>query len=280
MRGPAWREVARYRTAVLSRHRVRSKRAALAFVNQLGFCYAFTSGPGGLPGLFDVLATRSIDRMWEWAWLWKDELATAKKLAYGKIICGKPTYLSLDFVPYFFTLSGNMGKPDDYLQAYWGGRLSLLARDIYEHVREHGPCSTWMLRKRFVRRGERGTAFHRALADLQRRLLIGKAGESAEGSYSFNWDTFDRWLPQAVQLAATISTVRAASMVLERYLRTCGAALAVDPIHLFAWPPGLLADAERALEGTISRVPVDGDEALVHTTLLGWLRRRTATQRA
>lgn len=274
MPGPNWREVARYRAAVLSRHRVRSKRAALAFVNHLGFCYAFTSGPGGLPGLFDVLATRSVDRMWTWAWQWKDDLATAKKLAYGKIIHSKPTYLSLDFVPYFCTLSGNVGEPDDYLQAYWGGGLSLLAKQIYEDVREHGPCSTWTLRKRFVGRGERGAAFHRALADLQHRLLIGKAGESADGSYSFIWDTFDRWLPQPVQLAATISTVRAASVVLERYLRTCGAVLAVDPIHLFEWPPKLLADAERALEGTIMRVPVDGDEALVHATYLGWLRRR------
>ena len=167
--GPSWREVARYRTAVLTRHRVRTKRAALAFVNHLGFCYAFTSGPGGLPGLFDVLATRSVDRRWEWAWQWKDELAAEKKLLYGKVIRRKPTYVSLRFVPHFFTLTGNAGEADDYLQAYREGRLSLLAREIYEHVREHGPCSTWMLRKQFVSRDERGAAFHRALSDLQGR---------------------------------------------------------------------------------------------------------------
>ena len=204
---PSWREVARYRADILARHRVRTKRAALAFVNSLGFCYAFTSGPGGLPGLFDVLATRSVDRMWTWAWQWKDELATEKKLFYGKVIRRKPTYVSLRFVPHFFTLTGNVGDADDYLQAYREGRLSLLAREIYEHVREHGPCSTWVLRKQFVSGASRGAAFHRALSDLQGRFLISKVGESERGSYSFIWDTFARWLPQAVRAAGTITTV-------------------------------------------------------------------------
>ena len=285
MGNPSWREVARYRTAVLTRHRVRTKRAALAFVNHLGFCYAFTSGPGGLPGLFDVLATRSVDRRWEWAWQWKDELAAEKKLLYGKVIRRKPTYVSLRFVPHFFTLTGNAGEADDYMQAYRDGRLSLLAREIYEHVREHGPCSTWMLRKQFVSRGERGAAlhhpaqgaaFHRALSDLQGRFLISKVGESERGSYSFIWDTFDRWLPQVVRAAGTITTARAATEVLERYLRTTGAAPATEMTRLFDLSPRLLADAEQALGGVAQRLAIDGDEAFVHTALLSWLRQRRA----
>ena len=274
---PSWREVARYRADILARHRVRTKRAALAFVNSLGFCYAFTSGPGGLPGLFDVLATRSVDRMWTWAWQWKDELATEKKLFYGKVIRRKPTYVSLRFVPHFFTLTGNVGDADDYLQAYREGRLSLLAREIYEHVREHGPCSTWVLRKQFVSGASRGAAFHRALSDLQGRFLISKVGESERGSYSFIWDTFARWLPQAVRAASTITTVRAAAEVLERYLRTTGAAPVVEMTRLFDLPPRLLADVEGALAGVAYRLAVDGDEAYAHAALLAWLRRRKGT---
>ena len=64
--------IARHRRAVLRPHRVRDRRGALRFINDLGFCFAFTGGPGGLTGLFDVLATRSTDRMWSWAWRWKD----------------------------------------------------------------------------------------------------------------------------------------------------------------------------------------------------------------
>ena len=64
--------VARHRRSVLRRFRVRTARDALRFVDALGFCFAFTGGPSGLPGLFDVLATRSVDQMWTWAWRWKD----------------------------------------------------------------------------------------------------------------------------------------------------------------------------------------------------------------
>src|SRR5256886_13522373 len=140
------------------------------------FPYTTLFRSGGVPGLFDVLASRSVDRMWTWAWQWKDELATEKKLFYGKVIRRKPTYVSLRFVPHFFTLTGNVGDADDYLQAYREGRLSLLAREIYEHVREHGPCSTWVLRKQFVSGASRGAAFHRALSDLPGRVLISKVG--------------------------------------------------------------------------------------------------------
>ncbi len=271
MRGITWRDVTRYRAAALARHRVRTKRAALAFVNSLGFCYAFTSGPGGLPGLFDVLATRSIDRMWAWAWQWKDELATEKKLFYGKVLRRKPTYISLQYLPHFYTLTGNVGEPDDYLQAYREGHLSLLAREIYEHVHAHGPCSTWVLRTHFVPRGGRGTAFHRAMADLQGRFLISKVAESERGSYSFIWDTFERWLPQAVRGAASVTALRAAAAILDRYLRTTGAAPADQVAHLFEWPPPLAADAERTLRSTVHRIPIGGDAALAHKDLMRWL---------
>ncbi len=278
MREMTWGDVARYRAALLARHHVRTKRSALAFVNRVGFCYAFTSGPGGLPGLFDVLATRSIDRMWSWAWAWKDELATDKKLYYGKIIRAKPTYISLRYLPYFYTLTGNVGDSDDYLQAYREGRLSLLAKDVYEYVRRHGACSTWTLRRQFVARADRGAAFHRALSDLQGAFLIGKVGES-DGSYSFIWDTFDRWLPHAIRSAGAVTSARASMRILERYLRTTGAVPARDIAALFLWPPGLLADAERALAGTAVRVPVDGNPALAHRVLIRWLGATRGSRR-
>jgi len=127
-----WRLVERYRRQKLARYHIRSKRQALGFVGALGFCYAFTSGPGYLPGLFDVLATRSVDRMWSWAWRWKDELATERRLFYGRVLRRKPTYISNNYLPHFFALSGNVGERDDYLQAYREGRLSLLAKTLFE----------------------------------------------------------------------------------------------------------------------------------------------------
>src|SRR3989441_12902246 len=108
----SWQDVTRYRAALLAAHRVRTKSAALAFVDHVGFCYAFTGGPGGLPGLFDVLATRSIDRKWEGAWQWEDDLPTDKKPFYGKVLRRKPTYNSLGYIPHFYALTRNVEVGD------------------------------------------------------------------------------------------------------------------------------------------------------------------------
>lgn len=268
------RQVNRYRHQLLFGYRVRTKRQALAFVNSLGFCYAFTTGPGELPGLFDVLATRSVDRMWSWAWQWKDELASEKKLFYGKVLRRKPTYISLTYLPQFYALTGNVGEADDYLQAYREGQLSLLAKGIYEYVRDHGPCSTWMVRKQFVSRGDRSGPFHRALTSLQERLLIGKVGELERGSYSFIWDTFDRWLPQAVRAASRITAVHAAATILERYLRTTGAASLKVIAAMFEWPPLLAAEARNLLGSQAAEARIDGEPVLVHAEFVKWSGRR------
>ncbi len=233
--------VARYRRAVLRPHRVRTARGALRFIDALGFCFAFTGGPGGLPGLFDVLATRSIDRMWSWAWRWKDDLATTRRVHYGKIIRRKPSYISLTMLPAFYALSGNVGEPDDHLQAYREGRLSLMARTLYEQILAEGPVSTWTLRRRFVPRGESGARFHRALDDLQERFLVAKVGEEEEWRNGFIWDAFHRWMPPVIEAAGSLTVEEAATRLLKRYVRIVGAASNDDVIATFGWSPRLLA---------------------------------------
>ena len=98
--------------------------------------------PGSLPGLFDVLATRSGDRRWGWVWDWKEALPAAKKVFYGRVLRRKPTFISLEYVPHFFALTGNVGDPDDYQRLYDAGRLSYSARRIYELVAREGPLTT------------------------------------------------------------------------------------------------------------------------------------------
>ncbi len=263
----SWPRIARYRRTVLARYHVRTKRQALRFVDALGFCYAFTTGPGELPGLFDVLATKSVDRMWSWAWQWKDELATGRKVFYGKVLRRKPTYISLAYLPHFYALTGNVGEPDDYLQAYRAGQLSLLAKDLYEYLRGHGPCSTWALRKQFVGPQSRSSAFHRALADLQGRFLIAKVGESEGGNYSFIWDVFDRWFPQINHKAGRISMDEAAATVLERYVRTLGAVAVAPTADLFGWSHRLLETARSQLVEQLLDADIAGTPVLLHADL-------------
>jgi hypothetical protein len=258
-------EIKRYRAAVLAAHRVNAARAGLRFVNTLGFCYAFTAG-GDLPGLFDVLATRSIDRMWSWAWQWKDELVTRRRVYYGRVLRGKPAYVSLAYLPHFYALSGNVGEADDYLQAYREGALSRVARDVYAAIDAGGPISTWMLRRRFVPRGTGSGPFQRALTALQSKFLIVKVGEVARGSYSYIWDTFIRWMPQVAAAAASLTAAHAAAGVLERYLRTVGAAPPRVITDLFGWPSALLDDA-RTNTHAVRDATVEGTPVLAHRNL-------------
>jgi hypothetical protein len=235
--------VARYRRALVRRHRVRTRGDALRFINDLGFCYAFTGGPGHVPGLFDALATRSVDRMWSWSWRWKDELATRRRVHYGKVLRRKPSYISLTLLPAFYALSGNLGEPDDHQQAYREGRLSHMAKTVYEAILAEGPVSTWTLRRRFVARGDSGTRFHRALDDLQERFLIAKAGEEAEWRNGFIWDPFHRWMPEVVTAASSLGGEAAAAHVLTRYVRIVGAASDTDIAATFGWHQRLVERA-------------------------------------
>lgn len=244
--GPPLRpaEVQRYRRRLLRRFRVRTAAACRRFVEHLGFCYAFTSGPGGIPGLFDVIATRSTDRMWSWTWSWKDSLVTRRQLYYGRVLRRKPTFIALAYLPAFYALSGNVGEPDDYLLAYRAGHLSLLARELYEQIEREGPLDTWQLRRRFVSGGESGSRLHRALGELQERFLIAKVAEvEGRGSYAYIWDTFARWMPEVVDQAARITGEEAAGLVLHGYLRIVGATTPRQVADLFHWPPSLLRAA-------------------------------------
>ncbi len=237
-------EVRRHRRRLLLRFRVRTAAACRRFVDHLGFCYAFTSGPGGIPGLFDVMGTRSTDRMWSWAWTWKDSLVTRRQIYYGRVLRRKPTFIALAYLPAFYALSGNVGEPDDYLLAYRAGHLSLLARDLYEQIERHGPLDTWQLRRRFVSGGESGGRLHRALQELQERFLIAKVAEvEGRGSYAYIWDTFTRWMPEVVARAARINSEEAAGLILRGYLRMVGAATPRQVADLFRWPPSLLQAA-------------------------------------
>lgn len=257
----------RHRRDVLRRFRLRSADDALRFVNWLGFCYAFTGGPGGLPGLFDVLATTDTDRMWSWTWAWKDELATRRLAYYGKVIRRKPSYVALALLPAFYALSGNVGAPDDGEQAYREGRLSLLARALYERILADGPVCTWTLRRRFVARGESGARFHRALDDLQACFLVAKVGEAEEWRNGFIWDAFYRWMPRVVRDASRLRASDAAARVLERYLAIVGAASGRDIAGTFGWELSLVTAA--AGRAGLVQATVDGRPVWAHAAVTG-----------
>jgi hypothetical protein len=271
---PALRRLSRN---ALRRFHVRTRAGALRFIRAAGFCYAFTAGPGRLPGLFDVLDTRSDTRRWAWAWDWKEALPSAKKVFYGRVLRRKPTFISLDYVPHFFALTGNVGDPDDCRRLYDAGRLSYAARGVYELVAQSGPLTTRQIRQALEphRRGS-SSRLLRALAELQSLFLLARVGEVGDnpGNYAYVWDIFDRWLPDAVGRASRISHREAASAVLAQYVRLTGAPRAEDAACLFEWEPEVLQTAIQDLRRAGRLVPVRGPRGEERLALRAALRRR------
>jgi hypothetical protein len=87
----------RHRDRLNRSHRVRNAEQLVRMVDDFGFCFAFTlrTGDAPIPACFDHLSTSSEDRKWGWMWEWKDELAEAKRLYYGKLLVRKPTFVSM-----------------------------------------------------------------------------------------------------------------------------------------------------------------------------------------
>jgi hypothetical protein len=123
---------------------------------------------------------------------------------------------------------------------------------VYDVILADGPVSTWTLRRRFVAKGEGGSRFHRALDDLQERLLIAKAGEEEQWRNGFIWDAFHRWMPEVVGAAGSLSHDAAAARVLTGYLGVVGAATDADIATMFGWSPRLIGQA--AATASLERV--------------------------
>ena len=97
----------RHRQRLTKDHRVRNGAQLIEFVNDVGFCFAFTAAEGlPIPACFDHLSTNDIDRKWGWIWEWKDELAADKKVYYGPILWRKPSFVSMKFLPLLYATHG------------------------------------------------------------------------------------------------------------------------------------------------------------------------------
>lgn len=193
MTAPSWRS--------LYLHPIRGPDDAAAFVGRLGFC---TWGP--VPGLnFPNLAEAMGESAWsvlDRTWFWKDDLHFERRLYYGKIIRGQPTFIAPDYLPDFVAALAGRGHEAerDPPRLYLDGRLSREARIVYEYLVDHPAQPTRELRRGTALRGkDMTTATERALAELQRRFLICKVDLTGRtrGTYSYVWDLAERFWPEA-----------------------------------------------------------------------------------
>src|SRR5712692_10817594 len=127
--------------------RLRSERAAVAFVNAVGFCSTCYRCPEGAACLWEAVAGRANPR---WprrshhdagiglTWELKDTLPSKKRVYYGKLLKGRPLLVALELFPAFYGLIRGRQRARDYREEYAAGRMSHTARRLMDAlVREH-----------------------------------------------------------------------------------------------------------------------------------------------
>ena len=165
----------------------------------------------------------------------KDVLPAEGKIYYGKLLKRRPTMVSLEFLPYFYVLSGRTGVPDEYRKEFLTGRISGLARDIMEALADSSPQVTRGLRLAtgsFAR--EDRSTFDKAITELQARMFIVKVAEQSD-PFSFVWAPFTKAFAPQVRKARRISSETARQKLLEQYFRNQLVGSVESIQNLFRW---------------------------------------------
>lgn len=242
-----WEEIERYRDRThrrTPRRAVRTKAAALRFVEEVGFCFAFTSEHSELPCLWTAVCGERApvfpehthhDPAISFVWAMKDSLPAEGKIYYGKLLRSRPTMVSLEYLPAFFVLSGRRGGKEEYLEDVTRGKMSPVARDILEALYDSSPQSTRGLK---IATGHlsktRRVQFDRAMAELQTRMYIVKVAEEYE-PFGFVWAPLERAFPSVGRRIRTLSPEAARVKILTKYFEV-QFTVTVDSIaRLFRW---------------------------------------------
>jgi hypothetical protein len=148
--------------------RLRNLREAAEFLEDVGLCLFQPNRGVELPSLWGAVAGSEApaprwgahDEVYNRAWYWKDHLFATGDFFYGKALGNYRLFVTRGLLPYLWALSDMNygGEPDDYLELYQDGKLSLDAKTIYQILRERGPSSTTILRRQSGLLGAPGRA--------------------------------------------------------------------------------------------------------------------------
>src|SRR5262245_51896208 len=208
--------------------RVRSERAAAAFVNAVGVCSTFYRFPEGVACLWEAVVGRERPR---WprhshhdagiglTWELKDTLPARRRCYYGKLLKGRPVLVALDLFPAFYALVRGRQRARDFLAEYRAGRMSATAKRLMDSFFRESPQYTRGLRAdTFMLESSKTREFERAMGELQQGLWIVKTEERYEPSFSYRWDLLERWLPEQAAEGRQLRRAAAVDKLVDRYL--------------------------------------------------------------
>jgi hypothetical protein len=233
--------------------RVISETAALRFINETGFCAAFTAGLG-LPCLREAIEGRrepqlphhiQHDRAIMMTWNLKDILPARRAVYYGKVLGGRPSFIALDLLPCFLRLRLTT---QSYQKLYQRGMLSHCAKLVMDALGRRGASETKALKLTtgFAQPKMR-QEFDRAMKELQERFLVLKVEERYD-PFTYVWDAVEhRWAEEA-RAARSIRPQLAAYTIVRRYYETAGYGNERAVARLLGLAPTLVEAATHKLE--------------------------------
>jgi len=250
--------------AALERHRdarfrrIRSRRvsgeqSALGFINDVGFCAAFTSGLG-IPCLREAIAGEREPALPEhlqhdhaigMTWRIKDSLPAKKLVYYGKVIGGRPGFIALELLPAFLRLRV---EPGGWQRMYRRGQLGLCAKLVMDALSRRGAAETRALKlSSGFAQPSRRAEFDLAMKELQEKFLALKVEERYE-PFTYVWDTMEHRWGTALEQARSLNRREAAYAIARRYFEVAGYATEKDAARLLGIDPAGLEAASRRLE--------------------------------
>jgi hypothetical protein len=220
-----WRDRVHRRTV---RRAVRNKVQAIRFIDDVGFCFAFSSAESELPSLWHAMRgerSSSIpapvpgDSTMTFIREMKHLLPAEGKAFYGRMFRHRPSLVSMEYFPYFMVLADRSGHQDDYLQAFRRGNISPCAMEIMDVLRRSSPKDTHSLRKAVgASSRSRSHEFEKAMLELQTRFYIARVSGPAN-RFVCEWNTVNRAFPAASRRAHRIQPIQARTQILHRYFQ-------------------------------------------------------------
>jgi len=207
--------------------RVTGRRSALTFIEETGFCAAFTAGLG-LPCLREAIEGRREPPLPEhiqhdpavmMTWRLKDELPARGAVYYGKVLAGRPGFVALELLPAFLRLRAPTGG---YRKLYERGLLSQCAKLVMDALSRRGAAETKALKLTTgYSQPKHRAEFDRAMKELQEKFLAFKVEERYD-PFTYVWDTVEHRWAEAIRRARALRATTAAERIVRRYFQVAG----------------------------------------------------------
>jgi hypothetical protein len=242
-----WEEIENWRDRLHRRspsRAISTKRQALRFIDDVGFCFAFKSENSELPCLWHAACGERSPVMPEhthhdpaisFVWEMKNVLPAEGKIYYGKLLKKRPMMVSLEYLPFFYVLSRRTGLKTEYEREFLKGKLTATARDIMDALRDSSPQTTKGLKLATGNHNKSDRVhFDRAIAELQETMFIVKVAE-LDDPFTFVWAPLREAFPAEVRKARRIAPETAREKILERYFRNQLVSSVPAIARLFRW---------------------------------------------